>query len=79
MLVHKKLAVRVAFVAALAFSESLIAQSVGGVIKGTSVQQTQSQLGNSQPINQNGRLLLELQSMREELAALRNQVEQQGF
>ena len=79
MLVHKKLTARVAMIAALVFSESLIAQSVGGVIKGTSTQQSQYQSGNSQPISQNGRLLLELQSMREELAVLRNQVERQGF
>ena len=58
------------------------AQSVGGVIKGAPAQQPQPQYsgsGNVQPVNQNTQLLLQLQSLRAELASLRNQVEQQGY
>jgi len=72
-----------AIIAALAFCHFSYAQTVGGVIEGDQVQSTQPSQNaanfTSQPINQNGRLLLEIQSLREELASLRNQVEQQGF
>lgn len=77
--IHKTLSVGVAFIAALILSNSIFAQNVGGVIKGTPTQQGQFQSSGSQPINQNGRLLLEMQALREEMASLRNQVEQQGY
>lgn len=79
--IHKELSLGVAFIAALILSDSMFAQNVGGVIKGTPTQQAQAQYqpSGSQSVNQNGRLLLELQALREEMASLRNQVEQQGY
>lgn len=79
----------VAFIAALMFSSFSHAQNIGGVIQGSQNQQSQQSSQGSlqgryvppsgQPINQNARLVLEIQSLRTELSSLRNQVEQQGY